>query len=559
MFGKTLRDDPSEAELDSHRLMLKAGFITQIGSGVYSYLPLGWKSLRKIEQIIREELDGIDGQELRMPALQPAELWEKSGRFGVFGDTLFNFKDRRGNTMVMAPTHEEVLTSMVKFNVFSYRDLPLVLYQIQTKFRDEERPRGGLLRVREFDMKDAYSFHVDEEGLDKTYNDMIGAYQRIYERCGLEVIMVEADSGAIGGKASHEFMALSDVGEDTVIMCESCGYAANEEKAAFDKSIETKLTNDPIEEIHTPNVKTIEALGEFLNVTSSETLKSVMYDSDGELVLACLRGDLEINETKLKNFLKSNQLLVASDDSLDSHSIVTGYVSPVELNGIKIIVDDSLVETGCFVAGANKPDYHIKNVIFNRDFSSSNIVDIAKAKDGYKCKCGGGLKTRRGIEVGHVFKLGSRYSEVFEASFLDGEGQRGTIEMGCYGIGVGRLLAAVIEQNNDESGMVLPVSISPFKVWLTALNIDDENISKTSFEVYEKLRSLNIEVLFDDRAESAGVKFKDADLVGVPYRVVISTRNLKEGVVEIKARSSADAVKIPVGNIQQFFENEISE
>ena len=448
---------------------------------------------------------------------------------------------------------------MVKFNVFSYRDLPLVLYQIQTKFRDEERPRGGLLRVREFDMKDAYSFHVDEEGLDKTYNDMIGAYQRIYERCGLEVIMVEADSGAIGGKASHEFMALSDVGEDTVIMCESCGYAANEEKAAFDKSIETKLTNDPIEEIHTPNVKTIEALGGFLNVTSSETLKSVMYDSDGELVLACLRGDLEINETKLKNFLKSNQLLVASDDSLDSHSIATGYVSPVGLNGIKIIVDDSLVETGCFVAGANKPDYHIKNVIFNRDFSSSNIVDIAKANDGYKCKCGGGLKTRRGIEVGHVFKLGSRYSEVFEASFLDGEGQRGTIEMGCYGIGVGRLLAAVIEQNNDESGMVLPVSISPFKVWLTALNIDDENISKTSFEVYEQLRSLNIEVLFDDRAESAGVKFKDADLVGVPYRVVISTRNLKEGVVEIKVRSSADAVKIPVGNIQQFFENEISE
>ena len=280
MFGKTLRDDPSEAELDSHRLMLKAGFITQIGSGVYSYLPLGWKSLRKIEQIIREELDSIDGQELRMPALQPAELWEKSGRFGVFGDTLFNFKDRRGNTMVMAPTHEEVLTSMVKFNVFSYRDLPLVLYQIQTKFRDEERPRGGLLRVREFDMKDAYSFHVDEEGLDKTYNDMIGAYQRIYERCGLEVIMVEADSGAIGGKASHEFMALSDVGEDTVIMCESCGYAANEEKAAFDKSIETKLTNDPIEEIHTPNVKTIEALVGFLNITSSQTLKSVMYDSD---------------------------------------------------------------------------------------------------------------------------------------------------------------------------------------------------------------------------------------------------------------------------------------
>ena len=559
MFGKTLRDDPSEAELDSHRLMLKSGFISQIGSGVYSYLPLGWKSLRKIEQIIREELDAIDGQELRMPALQPSDLWEKSGRFQVFGDTLFNFNDRRGNTMVMAPTHEEVLTSMVKANVFSYRDLPLLLYQIQTKFRDEERPRGGLLRVREFDMKDAYSFHVDEQGLDKTYNEMIGAYKRIYERCGLEVIMVEADSGAIGGKASHEFMALSDVGEDTVIMCESCDYAANEEKAAFDKSIENMFANEFVEEIHTPNVKTIEALGEFLNINSSQTLKSVMYDSDGELVLACLRGDLEINETKLKNFLKSNELLVASDDSLSRHSIVAGYVSPVGLYGIKIVVDDSLVETGGFVAGANKPDYHIKNVVFNRDFNSSNIVDIAKANDGYKCTCGGELETRRGIEVGHVFKLGSKYSEVFEASFLDEEGKRGTIQMGCYGIGVGRLLAAVIEQNNDDFGMVLPVSISPFKVWLTALNIDDEQINKTSFEVYEKLRSLKIEVLFDDRDESAGVKFKDADLVGVPYRVVISTRNLKEGVVEIKERSNPDAVKIPVGKIQQFFENEICD
>ena len=558
MFGKTLRDDPSEAELASHSLMLKAGFISQIGSGVYSYLPLGWKSLRNIEQIIREELDTIDGQELRMPALQPAELWEKSGRFGVFGDTLFNFKDRRGNTMVMAPTHEEVLTSMVKSNVFSYRDLPLVLYQIQTKFRDEERPRGGLLRVREFDMKDAYSFHVDEEGLDKTYNDMIGAYERIYERCGLDVIMVEADSGAIGGKASHEFMALSDVGEDHVIMCGSCGYAANEEKAAFDKSIEINSVNDVVEEIYTPGVKTIEALEKFLKITASQTLKSVMYDSDGELILACLRGDLEINETKLKNVLKSNELSVATDDSLSAHSIVAGYVSPVGLTGIKIVVDDSLVESTGLVAGANKPDYHFKNVILNRDFSSSNIVDIAKANGGYKCTCGGQLDTRRGIEVGHVFKLGSRYSEVFEANFLDDAGQRGTIEMGCYGIGVGRLLAAVIEQNNDESGMVLPISISPFKVWLTALNIDDEQINKTATEVYENLRALKIEVLFDDRDESAGVKFKDADLVGVPYRVVISNRNLKEGVVEIKARANPDAIKIPVEEIQQFFENEIS-
>ena len=539
--------------------MLKAGFISQIGSGVYSYLPLGWKSLRKIEQIIREELDIIDGQELRMPALQPADLWEKSGRFDVFGETLFNFKDRRGNTMVLAPTHEEVLTSMVRANVFSYRDLPLLLYQIQTKFRDEERPRGGLLRVREFDMKDAYSFHVDDEGLDKTYNDVIAAYKRIYERCGLDVIMVEADSGAIGGKASHEFMALSDVGEDTVIMCNACGYAANEEKAAFDKSTKINSVDGYIEEIYTPNVKTIEALGKMLKIAASQTLKSVMYDSDGELVLACLRGDLEINETKLKNFLKSNELSVANDDSFSKHSIVAGYVSPVGLSGIKIIVDDSLVEAGSLVAGANKTDHHFKNVVFDRDYQSSNIVDIAKASDGYKCTCGAKLGIRRGIEVGHVFKLGSRYSEVFEANFLDDAGQRGTIEMGCYGIGVGRLFAAVIEQNNDVAGMVLPISISPFQVWLTALNIDDEQINTTATEIYGNLRARKIEVLFDDRAESAGVKFKDADLVGVPYRVLVSNRNLKEGVVEIKARSNPDAVKIPVEEIQQFFDNEISD
>ena len=559
MFGKTLRDDPSEAELVSHSLMLKAGFISQVGSGVYSYLPLGWKSLRKIEQIIREELDIIDGQELRMPALQPADLWEKSGRFGVFGDTLFNFKDRRGNTMVMAPTHEEVLTSMVRTNVFSYRDLPLLLYQIQTKFRDEERPRGGLLRVREFDMKDAYSFHVDDAGLDKTYNDVIGAYKRIYERCGLDVIMVEADSGAIGGKASHEFMALSDVGEDTVIMCDACGYAANEERASFDKTINVSSKEDSIEEIHTPNVKTIESLSSFLKITDNQTIKSVIYDSDGELILACLRGDLEINETKLKNFLKSNELSVANDDILSEHSIVAGYVSPVGLDGIKTIVDDSLVESGSLVAGANKPDHHFKNVIFDRDFHSSNIVDIAKASDGCKCTCGAKLGTRRGIEVGHVFKLGSKYSEVFEAKFLDAAGQRGIIEMGCYGIGIGRLFAAVIEQNNDAAGMILPMSISPFQVWLTALNVDDEQINTTATQIYEDMRDRKIDVLFDDRAESAGVKFKDADLVGVPYRVVVSNRNLKEGVVEIKLRANSDAIKIPVEEIQQFFDNEISD
>ena len=324
-------------------------------------------------------------------------------------------------------------------------------------------------------------------------------------------------------------------------------------------SLQKKNTvNDAMEEIYTPNVKTIEALETFLKITASQTLKSVMYDSDGELVLACLRGDLEINETKLKNFLKSNELSVANDDTLSKHSVVAGYVSPVGLSGIKVVVDDSLVESGGLIAGGNKSDYHFKNVIFNRDFSSSNIVDIAKANDGYKCTCGARLVTRRGIEVGHVFKLGSKYSEVFEASFLDDAGKRGAIEMGCYGIGVGRLLAAVIEQNNDESGMVLPISISPFKVWLTALNIDDEQINKTATEVYENLRALKMEVLFDDRAESAGVKFKDADLVGVPYRVVISNRNLKEGLVEIKARANTDAIKIPVEEIQQFFENEIS-
>ena len=542
LFGKTLRDNPAEAELDSHRLMLRAGLIYQVSSGVYSYMPLAWRSLRKIEQIIREEMDAVGGQELRAPALHPKELWDRSGRSEIIGDNLFTLTDRRDRPMVVAPTHEEVLTNMVKANVNSYRDLPLVLYQIQTKFRDEERPRGGLLRVREFDMKDAYSFHADEESLDVSYRDMVQAYRRIFDRCGLKTIMVEADSGAIGGKDSQEFIALADAGEDTILLCESCGYAANAEKAAFVKPDQDADTPLPLEEVHTPGVKTIEELAGFLEVPTGKTLKAVFYVADGELTIVTIRGDLEVNEVKLTNVLRAADLRLASPGEVEKAGIVAGSASPVGLSGIKIVTDDSVRLGSNFVVGANKPDYHLRNANYPRDFQAEIETDIALAQEGYACpRCGSAFVAKRGIEVGHVFKLGTRYSEVLGASFPDEGGSRHPIIMGCYGIGVGRLMAAAVELNNDEQGMVLPGSIAPYQVWLTALNVEKEEVAKAAEKLYADLQEVGVQVLYDDRKESAGVKFNDADLLGLPLRLVVSPRNLRQGVVEVKRRSESDA------------------
>ena len=551
MFGKTLRNDPAEAELASHRLMLRAGMIYQVSAGVYSYMPLALRSLRKIEQIIREEMEAAGGQEVMMSALQPLEFWVESGRSEAMGSELFRLNDRRERPLVLAPTHEELLTYMVKANVNSYRDLPLIVYQIQTKFRDEPRPRGGLIRVREFDMKDAYSFDVDQAGLDVSYDAMAQAYRNIFSRCGLDTIEVEADSGAIGGKDSTEFILVADAGEDTVVICQSGHYAANAEKAVFAKPQQDAEPLLPIEEAHTPGIKTIEELCEYLEAPASKTLKAVFYMTGGELVFVVIRGDLEVNEVKLSNVLGgAPDLRLATQEEVAAHGLTAGSASPIGIEGIRIIADDSIDMGSNFLAGANRPDYHLRNTNHHRDFEADIVDDIALAQPGDACaKCGMKLIMRRGIEVGHIFKLGTRYSDVLQAQYPDENGEPHLILMGCYGIGVGRLLGAAIEQNHDERGMVLPSTIAPYDVSLVALNMQNDSVAESAKALYDELRAAGIEVLFDDRNESAGVKFNDADLIGLPVRLVVSTRNIREGVVEAKARASDDAETVAAGEV----------
>ena len=546
LFGKTQREDPAEAELASHKLMIRAGMIYQVGSGIYSYLPLAWRSLRKIEQIIREEMDAAGGQEVRLSVLQPRELWDATGRTEAFGDDLFTLQDRRDRTLVIAPTHEEELTGMVKANVGSYRDLPKLLYQIHTKFRDERRPRGGLIRVREFDMKDAYSFDAGDEGLAESYDRMVEAYKAIYRRSGMDVIQVEADSGAIGGKDSHEFVLLSDAGEDTVVVCEGCGYAANVEKAVFRKTPNPPEPLAELEDRHTPGVRTIDELAKFLDVPGSKTIKAVFYWIDGEVVMVVIRGDLDVNETKLTRATSASELQLATPEQVKAAGLVAGSASPVGLSGIKIVADDS-VELGTnFVAGANREDYHLLNANYPRDFKADVIADISLAREGYECVgCDGEtMMARRGIEVGHVFKLGTGYSETLGATFSTEEDAQLPVTMGCYGIGLGRMLAAAIEQHHDESGIVFPASIAPYHVYLVLLNADKPGVSEAAEALESELERSGVEVLYDDRVVSPGVKFNDADLIGLPVRVVVSPRNLKEGVLEIKARDADDPIKI---------------
>ena len=547
LFGKTVRDDPGGTELESHRLMLKAGMIYQSAAGIYSYLPLAWRSLRKIEQIIREEMDAAGGQEVRLSVLQPRELWAESGREEEYGPAMFHLQDRRDRTLVMAPTHEELLTTIVDANVKSYRDLPLIIYQIQTKFRDEQRPRGGLLRVREFDMKDAYSFDTDEESLDRCYQSMVQAYKNIYERCGLPAIMVEADSGAIGGKDSQEFILLADSGEDTIVLCPSCGYAANLEKAVFKKPSMELEEPAPLEEVPTPEVKTIEDLARSLDIPTNKTLKAVFYVADGEVVVVAIRGDLEVNEIKLVNALGAKDVRLATPEEVRSAGLVAGSASPVGLKGIKTVADDSVDLGSNFVVGANKEDHHFRNANHPRDFQPDIIDDIALAQDGYLCtKCDASLETRRGIEVGHVFKLGTRYSDVLGAHFPNANGEQMPIIMGCYGIGVGRLFAAAVEQHHDEKGMVLAAPIAPYQASLIGVNVEQEAVSETAERLYEELTGQGVEVLYDDREESAGVKFNDADLLGLPLRLVVSPRNLKQNAVEVKGRTDSQAEMVPL-------------
>ena len=550
LLFKTLREAPAEGETPSHRLMLRAGMLQQVAAGIYSYGPLAQRSLNKVAAILREEMDAIGGQEVRLPAVQPLELWEQTGRAAAFGVEMARFKDRRDRPMVLAPTHEETVTLLARQFLQSYRDLPVLVYQIQTKFRDEPRPRGGLIRVREFDMKDAYSFDADEESLDQSYRRAIGAYERIFARCGLPVVRVEADSGAIGGKDSHEFVMPAEVGEDTLILCGSCGYAANAERASGARPPAPTEEPLPLEEVHTPGVRTIEELAAFLGVPDSKTLKAVFYMADGSLLVAAIRGDLAVNEVKLKRALGIRDLRLATDAEVAEAGLVPGFASLVGVRGVQSIADDSISQGSNFVVGANRQDYHLRNANHPRDFSVDRVADIALAQEGHPClRCHSPLKALRGIEVGHVFKLGTFFSEVLDATYLDAQGQQHPAIMGCYGIGLGRLLAAAIEAHHDDRGMTLPASIAPYHVSLVALNVEDEAVAQAAEGLYGQLQEARIEVLFDDRAESAGVKFNDADLLGFPIRVVVSPRTLREGMAEIKPRSATEAEHLPLGDV----------
>lgn len=558
LFGKTLRQTPAEAENISHQLLLKAGMIHQLAAGVYSYLPLGWRALRKIENIIRQEMDAIGAQELQMPVLQPLELWQETERDLAFGKSLFTLSDRRERKLVLAPTHEEVITELLRRNVQSYRDLPLFLYQIQTKFRDEPRPRGGLMRVREFTMKDLYSFDVDEEAMNASYQKVIQAYRRIYERCGLTSVVVEADSGAIGGKESHEFMVIAESGEDQVLYCSSCDYAANVEKADSIKPPGETGEMGEKEEVATPGIITIEDLASFLGITKSKTLKAVFYAADGELVFVTIRGDLEVNEVKLKNALKCHELRLATEGEVMEAGLVAGSASPLGLSGIKRVADPSITQVANLVAGANRLDTHIRNVNYPRDFAVDLMMDIATAQAGEGCpRCGSSLLSTRGIEVGHVFKLGTFFSERLGATFLNRDGIEHPIFMGCYGIGIGRLLAAAIEQNHDEKGIIWPIPIAPYQVHLCPLSMDNEEVVSASERLYLDIKGEGLEVLFDDRAESPGVKLNDADLLGMPLRLVLSPRTLKSRSVEVKQRREKEVILMPLeevtGRLKPFF------
>ncbi len=546
LFGRTLRQVPSEADTPNHQLLVRAGLIQQLAAGVYSYLPLGWRVLRKVEQIIREEMDAAGGQEIMMPSLQPVEMWEASGRRQMLGDDLFVLEDRRDRGLVLGPTHEEVMVDLFKRNVQSYRDLPVLPYQIQTKFRDEPRPRGGLIRLREFAMKDLYSFDADWEGLDRSYDKMVQAYKNIFERCGVPTVLVKAHSGAMGGRDSQEFVLITEIGEDQVALCDGCGYAANVETAEIRRGEPQSEEPLPVEEVSTPGMKTIDDVARFLDVPKEKTLKAVFYSADGQPVFVAIRGDLDVNEMKLAFALGAADLRLMVDAELEQAGLVGGYASPKGLEGVRVVADDSVPGAPNLVAGANKPDTHLRNVNYGRDWSADAVTDIALARAGDPCPvCGSPIETRRGIELGHVFKLGTFYSEKLGATFLDRDGNARPAIMGSYGIGLERLLASIVQANHDEKGIIWPPSAAPYDAHLIALSTDQPNVVKAADALYDDLRKEGIDTIYDDRAESAGVKFNDADLLGMPLRVTVSPRTLKNDSVELKRRSESETTLAP--------------
>lgn len=556
LYAPTLRETPADADVISQQYMLRAGMIRKMTGGIYSYLPLAWKSIRKIEAIVHEEMTNAGAQEIMMPIIQPAEIWQESGRWKVYGAEMIRLKDRHDREYCLGPTHEEMITTLVKGEVNSYRQLPLTLYQIQNKYRDERRPRYGLMRSREFIMKDAYSFDIDEAGLDVSYWNMYHAYERVFSRCGLYFKPVEADSGAIGGSNSHEFMALAESGEADVIHCNSCDYAANIEigkpgviKAEVEEALELK-------EVLTPDAKTIEAVAEQLNLPLVKTIKAVVLSTDGVVVLAIVRGDHEVNEIAVQHAVGSTiEPEMATEEELQSAGLTAGFVSPVGLkqtDTFKIVVDETVMEAYNVCGGANKKDAHYININPKRDFNVEDIIvaPIRLITAGDTCpNCGGQLSIAKGIEVGQVFKLGTKYSEAMSATFLNQDGRPNPFVMGCYGIGVSRTLAAAIEQFNDENGIIWPRAIAPFEVVVVPINAKDEALMDVSTRVYEALKTAGVDVLLDDRKERAGVKFKDADLIGYPLRITVSKNTLESGAVEMKIRKNGEAIEVPIDEV----------
>ncbi len=545
MLIPTLREVPAEAEIVSHQLMLRAGLMRKLASGIYSFLPLGYRIIRKIEQIVREEMDREGAQELLMSALLPAEFYQKSGRWDVFGPEMFRLKDRHDRDFCLGPTHEEIFTETVKNEIKSYRQLPVTLYQIQTKYRDERRPRFGVMRSREFIMKDAYSFDKDESGLNESYDKMHSAYCKAFDRMGLDYIVVDADTGAMGGSGSQEFMVKSQIGEGVIAFCETCGYAANEEKAeCIPDRAETEKEIKLIEKVATPDVRTIDELMDFFKCSPKRFAKTIIYKADDKIVAAIVRGDREINETKLANLYNCVELEMAEQSIVKRVTGAdVGFAGPIGLD-IDVVIDLEVAEMKNFITGANDSGYHYINANIERDFSATKIKDIRNIIDGDRCpKCGSPVKTAQGIEVGHIFKLGTKYSKALDCSYLDENGKEQPMIMGCYGIGVNRSMAAVIEQNHDENGIIWPVSVAPYHVIVIPVKVNDETQMKLAEEIYLNLSNAGVEVLLDDRDERPGVKFKDADLIGYPVRITVG-KKAEEGIVEFKLRKETEIKEI---------------
>lgn len=546
LYAPTLRQTPAEAEVRSHQLMLRAGMIRKAAGGLYTYLPLAWRTIRKIERIIREEMDEAGGQEISMPIVQPAEIWQESGRWSVYGEEMFRVSDRHGRQFCLGPTHEEMVTTLVRDEVRSYKQLPLMLYQIQNKYRDEIRPRFGLMRGREFIMKDLYSFDKDEAGMNLSYKKMYDAYTRIYTRMGLDFRPVEADNGAIGGGHSHEFTVLAAAGESNIAYCGSCDYAASDEKAELNVIRAAEEAMQPLEKVPIPAAHTIELVAACLELPLEKTIKAVAFQTDAdELVLAFVRGDHEVNDVKVINLLEGAiELRMADEAVIEAAGGCPGFMSPIGIKaGTKVIVDQTVMEMYNACAGANEKDMHYVNVNPKRDFKDVTVADIRMVKEGDICpRCGGAIRMTRGIEAGQVFTLGAKYSKALGATFLDENGREQPMLMGCYGIGVGRTMAAAVEQNNDGNGIIWPRAIAPFEVVVIPVNAKDEGQLALAEAIYGGLKAAGVDALLDDRRERAGVKFKDADLIGYPLRITVGPKAVAEDMVELKIRRSGDTV-----------------